>query len=323
MHRALSAVVATFAIAIAIAAAASAAGNAAPALSKTCGSLSTSPATYSHVIWIWMENHSENQIIGPPGSTAAKNSPYVNGTLVPACGLATNYHNITHPSLPNYLAATSGSTQGLAKDCMPAKCSNTSASLFGQLKGWRAYEESMPSNCFLTNTALYAPKHNPSAYYKPIASACKTNAVPLGSLTAGNFSDDLAKGTLPSFSFVTPDLCDDTHNCSIGTGDAWLGKWVPKITASSSYQAGNTVLIVTWDEGTGGTAGESCATNTSDQSCRVAAIVVSPYTPAGTVSNSLFNHYSLLKTTEQMLGAPLLGHAADSSTLSMRSDFHL
>ena len=270
-----------------------------------------------------MENHSEGQVIGPPGSTVAKNAPYVNGTLVPGCGLATNYHNVTHPSLPNYLAATSGSTQGLAKDCLPAKCSNSSASLFSQLTSWRGYDESMPGNCSMSNTNLYAPKHNPAAYYKSVAPACKTNDVPLGTLTSGSFSQDLAKGTLPAFSFVTPDLCNDTHNCSLSTGDAWLSSWVPKITASPAYQSGSTVLIITWDEGNRGTAGESCATNTADQSCHVAAIIVSPYTPAGTASNTLFNHYSLLKTTEQMLGLPLLGHAADPATNSMRTAFHL
>ncbi|HEV2592074.1 MAG TPA: alkaline phosphatase family protein, partial [Gaiellaceae bacterium] len=102
-----------------------------------------------------------------------------------------------------------------------------------------------------------------------------------------------------------------------------LSTWVPKITASATYQSGKTALIITWDEGYGGTSGESCATNTTDQSCHVAAIIVSPYTPAGTANNTLFNHYSLLKTTEQMLGLPLLAHAADASTNSMRTAFHL
>jgi phospholipase C len=327
MHRAVSSLVATLAVMIVIVVGASAPVTAATgshaSLSKMCGSLSAIPSTYAHVIWIWMENHSESQIIGPPGSTAAKNSPYVNGTLVAACGLATNYHNITHPSLPNYLAATSGSTQGLTKDCLPAKCSNGSASLFGQLKSWRAYEESMPSNCFAANTTLYAPKHNPPAYYKLLGASCQADDVPLGALTTGSLAQDLAKGTLPSFSFITPNLCNDTHGCSTSTGDAWLSKVVPEITASSAYQAGGTALFITWDEGAGGTAGEACATNTTDKSCHVATIVISPYTPGNTTSNSLFNHYSLLRTTEQMLGLPLLGHAADPATLSMRTGFHL
>jgi hypothetical protein len=294
--------VATLAVSVAVAASTPgvAATQAQAGAATVCGSLSASPSTYAHVIWIWMENQSEGKIIGPPGSAAANASPYVNGSLVPACGVATNYHNITHPSLPNYLAATSGSTQGVSEDCRPAKCSNTAATLFGQATSWRAYEESMPSNCSPNTTTLYVPKHNPPAYYKLLASTCPANDVPLGTLASGAFADDLANGTLPSFSFVTPNLCDDTHSCSISTGDTWLSTWVPEITASPAYQAGNTALIITWDEGTHGTVGESCATNTTDQSCHVAAIVVSPYTVPGTVSNSLFNHYSLLKTTEEM-----------------------
>jgi hypothetical protein len=325
MYRALLALVATLAVSIAVAASGTgvAATQTQAGLSKVCGSLSATPSTYAHVIWIWMENQSEGQIIGPPGSAAAQASPYVNGSLAPACGVATNYHNVSHPSLPNYLAATSGSTQGVSEDCRPAKCSNTAASLFSQVKSWRAYEESMPSNCSPNTTTLYVPKHNPPAYYKQLASTCQANDVSLGTLASGNLTHDLTTGTLPSFSFVTPNLCDDTHDCPISSGDAWLSTWVSRITASPAYQAGNTALIITWDEGTHGTAGESCATNTTDQSCHVAAIVVSPYTVPGTVSNSLFNHYSLLKTTEQMLGLPLLGHAADTATLSMRSAFHM
>jgi len=292
-------------------------------LSKTCGSLSSGPATYAHVIWIWMENHSYNQIIGPAGSTAESNSPYVNDTLAPACGVATNYHNVTHPSLPNYLAATSGSTQGLAKDCSPTKCSNPGPSLFGQLKSWRGYDESMPSNCYTGNTSLYAARHNPAVYYTALGAACKVSDVQLGTMTSGSFGQDLAKNTLPSFSFVTPNLCNDTHGCAIHVGDTWLSQWVPKITSSPAYQSGNTVLFVTWDEGSGGTSGESCSKNSSDKSCQVATLVVSPYTAVGTKSSTAFDHYSLLRTTEELLGVPRLGHAADATTASMRSAFHL
>ena len=53
-------------------------------------------------------------------------------------------------------------------------------------------------------------------------------------------------------------------------------------------------------------------------------LVVSPSTSRGTRSALLFNHYSLLKTTEQLLGIKtFLGHANDSSSRSMRSAFHL
>src|SRR5258707_5264387 len=74
----------------------------APAASASgpCGTLTSAPA-YTHVIWVMMENHGYNTIIGSP------QAPYING-LASGCGLATNYHNISHPSLPNYIAATAG-----------------------------------------------------------------------------------------------------------------------------------------------------------------------------------------------------------------------
>ena len=93
----------------------------------TCGSLQGAPATYRHVIWIWMENHSYDEIVG------SKQAPSTN-RLAAECGLATNYHNVTHPSLPNYIAATSGGTQGIPDDCQPSECSRPSQSIFGQVQ---------------------------------------------------------------------------------------------------------------------------------------------------------------------------------------------
>jgi phospholipase C len=168
----------------------------------------------------------------------------------------------------------------------------------------------MPSNCALSSSGTYAVKHNPEAYYTNIRTACASDNVPMGSTTSGAFLTALNNGTLPGFSFVTPNLCNDMHDCSVGTGDAWLQSWVPKITASPAYQAGNTVLIVTWDEDDG------------SASNRIPAIVVSPYTVAGTKSSTAFTHYSLLRTTEQLLGiGTYLGQA--SSAASMRSAFGL
>src|SRR5215470_9244250 len=96
-----------------------------------CGSRGGAPpATYDHVVWIWMENHSIGQIIG---SDAA---PYIN-KVADSCGLATNFHNITHVSLPNYIGATTGldlaALQPFIFDCNPSStCSTPSDSLFAQ-----------------------------------------------------------------------------------------------------------------------------------------------------------------------------------------------
>jgi phospholipase C len=289
-----------------------------------CGTAQGEPATYRHVVWIWMENHSYDAIVG---SKQARST----NRLAAACGLATNYHNVAHPSLPNYIAATSGGTQGIRDDCQPSECSRPVQSIFGQLQAagmtWAAYQESMSSACDLNGgsgsnpSGEYAPKHDPAVYYLPLRADCRRHVVPLGTPTDGALARALATRSLPRFSFVTPNLCNDTHDCPVATGDAWLARWVMKIVSSPVYRAERTVIFVTWDEGEGGNTSD-CAVNTSDPGCHIATLVVSPTTRPGTRSAELFNHYALLRTTEQLLGIKqYLGHARQSR--SMRTAFRL
>jgi len=289
-------------------AAAAIATTPAAAAAGPCGTVAT-PPTYTHVIWILMENHSFGDIIG---NTAQ--APYIN-SVAAECGLATNYHNISHPSLPNYIAATSGlagrAIKGFDSDCSPSKkCSTSAPSILGQGETWKAYQESMPANCDPANSGEYAVRHNPPPYYTSLT-GCSSFDVPYTQL-----ADDLANGTLPAFSFVTPNLIDDMHDGTIADGDAWLASNLPAILNSPEYLSGTTAIFITWDEGSGGKTGEACATNTTDPSCQVATIVISPSTPAGATSGVLFNHYSLLGTAEQLLGLPALGQAAASATMT-------
>ncbi len=228
---------------------------------------------------------------------------------------ATNYHNLSHPSLPNYIGATSGLAVGSLKpfdpDCSPSKkCSTPAASIFRQGETWKAYEESMPANCASLNSGEYAVRHNPPLYYTTLT-GCATSDVPYTQLAT-----DLSGGTLPAFSFITPNLIDDMHDGTIAQGDAWLSASLPAILSSTAYTSGSTAVFITWDEGTGGSSGENCAANTTDSSCRVATIVISPSTPAGSTSGTLFSHYSLLATAEQLLGLPFLGQAASATTMT-------
>jgi phospholipase C len=304
--------------AVVLAAAATATGvtSASPAAaSGPCGT-AAAPHTYQHVIWIWMENHSFGDIIGNTSQ-----APYIN-SLAGSCGLATNYHNTTHPSLPNYLAATSGLAQAQLPalsflDCNVSVICDTSArSIFGQGETWKAYQESMPSNCATSNSGEYAVRHNPPPYYTSL-SGCASHDVPYTQLAT-----DLAHSTLPAFSFITPNLIDDMHDGTIAQGDAWLAKNLPAILNSGPYLAGTTAVFITWDEGSGGYPIEDCDdTTTTDSSCHVATIVISPTTPAGATSGTFFSHYSLLATTEQLLGLPKLGQAKSSAT--MTAAFHL
>ncbi len=144
-------------------------------------------------------------------------------------------------------------------------------------------------------------KHNPAAYCTGMGdrAACQTDDVALGTPDKGALADALDQDILPAFSFVTPDLCHDTHNCNVATGDKWLGKWIPRLTASAAYRSGTTAIFVASDEYT-----------------PMPSIVVSPSTPAGSISDSPFDHYSLVRTTEELLGIQeFLGRAAQATNM--------
>jgi phospholipase C len=290
--------------------AAVAASSPAAAAPGPCGTAST-PGAYKHVIWIWMENHGYRDIIGN-----AKQAPYINA-LAAGCGVATDYHATTHPSLPDYLAATSGLAQSDLPvlsylDCNPsAVCGTSAASVFGQGETWKSYAESMPSNCDKSNSGEYSVRHNPAAYYKRL-SGCASRDVPYRQLAA-----DLAAGALPAFSFITPNLTDDMHDGTIAQGDTWLARHLPAILGSKEYRAGSTAVFITWDEGSGGYPAQDCDdSSATDASCHVPTIVISPSTPAGTRSGAFFSHYSLLATTEQLLHLPRLRSAATAATMT-------
>jgi len=265
----------------------------APAASP-CGTTATPPSTYDHVVWVVMENHSYSEVIGNASA------PY-ESRLAGQCGSAGRMFAETHPSLPNYIAMTSGSPQGITDDNAPASHPLSVPSIFSLTSGgWRSLEESMPSNCLLTNSGQYAVRHNPAAYYTNIRTECGSLDVPLGT------TPDLSA----RFTFVTPNLCNDTHDCSVQTGDTWLQGFLAKVFGSPQYQGGRTAVFVTWDE------------DDSSMSNQIPTIVVAPSVPAGAAPTTAFNHYSMLRSTEEMLGlSPLLGEAATAA--SMRSAFNL
>jgi PKD domain/Phosphoesterase family len=304
-----------------------------------CGTMAGSTPHVTKVLWIFMENQSygtgAKQIPGNPSA------PYIDNTLIGQCGSTSDYHAATHPSYPNYLAATSGSTQGSTSDHLGFY---GGPSIFSQADpSWRSYEEFMPTGCdhvFQTgNTTThqyYAAKHNPAASYSalpvgaPTAGDCPQYDEPLGTTTSGSLVQDVTGGTLPAFSFVTPGFCDDMHlvpagdtSCPnpVASGDAWLSKWIPILTSGPDYTSGRLVIDVAWDEGSGGTAGENCVTSNA-QDCIVPNIVISPYTQH-VVAGTNFSHYSLLKMTETLLGLPYLAGAADAGTNDLCAPFGL
>src|SRR6195256_6438560 len=197
---------------------------------------------FSHVFVIVMENHEYGAVIGSP------DAPYTN-SLAAAYGLATNYYGASHPSLPNYFALTAGSTFGVASDCTTCYVSATNIADQVESSGrsWKAYMEDMPTPCYMgTSSGNYAMKHDPFIYYTDIRNNPTRCAAHVAPFT--QFWVDMSSGRVPDFVWITPNMCNDTHDCPVGTGDAWLRTVVPTITGSAAFRNGG-ALFITWDEG--------------------------------------------------------------------------
>ncbi|MGH3471836.1 MAG: alkaline phosphatase family protein [Nocardioidaceae bacterium] len=249
-------------------------------------------------------------------------APYLHG-LASACGSETFMHAATHPSQPNYMALTSGEPTGVG-----VHTDNDNVFHQAQSSGltWKSYEESMPSNCHGAS-GLYKTGHNPAFYYKDLRSptnTCTADDVPLAPALSTAINND----SLPSFSWITPNACDDMHwqkGCPetrtqrISAGDSWLSTLIPELTAMPSYQAGQTLILITWDEGDGPAKnGVDCTSPTvyaSQSSCQIPTIVVSPYIQPGTTDGTDHNLYGLLGDIVDILGLPRLGRSVGQSSL--------
>ncbi|MDQ6748953.1 MAG: alkaline phosphatase family protein, partial [Candidatus Dormibacteraeota bacterium] len=237
----------------------------------------------AHVAVIVMENEEFSDIIGSAAT------PYIN-RLASRYALARSMFAISHPSLPNYLALTGGTTFGITSDC--TDCSVSGPGLPGQLIAahvpWKAYMEDLPKSCFAgADAAQYAKKHDPFLYYRPIIShpASCAHVVALTQLSA----DEHAKA-LPRFIWISPNLCHDMHDCTPATGDRFLSHLVPPLLASLGPRG---VLFLTWDEGT---SNQGCCRLASGG--HVATIIAGPGARAGAELRTPTDHYSTLQAIE-------------------------
>src|SRR6266566_2617309 len=190
------------------------------------GKASPSPtpaAPPKHVFVIVLENTPYQLALG---------QRYIAG-LARQYAVATNYSEISNPSLPNYLAMTSGSTWGIRDDLyhtLPATGLGQQLSAAGI--SWKAYMEGFTGDCF-NSPYPYSLQHNPFAYY---GGACPANVVPMTDLVA-----DLA-GATPRFVWITPNLCSDGHDCNSAVADDFLRGLVPRILASDAWRAGGVLF---------------------------------------------------------------------------------
>jgi hypothetical protein len=245
---------------------------------------------FTHVVLVVFENHEATSIEGNP------DAPTFNA-LGRRYATLSNYYAVAHPSLPNYLALVSGSTQGITSDC--TDCVVRSRSLADTLaatgKSWKTYAEDLPYPGFTGSSAgRYAKKHDPFLYFRDVVDsrARRDRVVPFTRL-----SRDVAAGRLPDFSLVVPNLCNDMHDCSVATGDAWLKTHVVPLLHSPALRGG--VVFVVFDEGTSDTGGGG----------HVEALALGASVRRGSRFAHATNHYGLLRTIEDAWGLPRLGHS--------------
>ncbi len=265
---------------------------------------------FGHVFVIVMENM---------GATRASRLPYVR-LLQRRFASATDYFAVAHPSLPNYLALTSGAAW-VHSDCW--SCFVRAPNLGGELSaariGWGAYMEGLPAPCWLGPLwppGLYAGKHDPFRYYLDVrgSRALCLHIRPLSVLTQA--LPGPAAG-IPRFVWVTPNLCHDGHDCPASFANAWLSAFVPRVLASPAWRQGG-VLFITWDEAGSGAQG-CCAAGgpAGGGGGRVLTLVIAPGLPQGLRVAVPYNHYALLRTIEQAWGLPLLGKSASPAVRPM------
>ena len=225
---------------------------------------------------------------------AALQLPYVQSVASTATVL-TDYHGSGHPSLPNYLAMTSGTTWGITDDnfhSLPAEDIGSQLTTAGI--PWRAYMEGMGADC-RQNVGRYAVKHDPFAFYGP---SCPSSVVPMSQL-----GTDLAAGPAARLLWLTPDLCNDMHDCGPAVGNAWLQQNIPALLAAPGMSNG--VVFITWDEDDGG------PTN------HVATLVLGARRAASPAN--AYTHANLAATIEDLLGLPGLQATAGVGPIALRA----
>lgn len=246
---------------------------------------------FTHVLVVVFENHERGAIADSPDAPTFR-------ALAHRYARLTRYDAVTHPSLPNYLALVSGSTQGITSDC--TDCLVAGRSLADTLEAagrtWKTYAEGLPAPGFVGAFAgRYAKKHDPFLYFRRVigSTARRNRVVPFEEL-----GRDVARGHLPDFALVVPDVCHDMHDCSVATGDEWLRSQIVPLLRSPALTGG--VVFVVFDEGTSDEGGGG----------RVEALALGPTVRRGSVFAGSTNHYGLLRTIEDAWGLPRLGLSA-------------
>ncbi|XAS67088.1 alkaline phosphatase family protein [Micrococcaceae bacterium Sec5.7] len=305
----------------------------------------TPPPNLEHVFVINLENEGYDKVWGS-GSEAPYLSQTLRGQGVlltqyyaTAHPSAPNYlaqisgqesNAATRGDCPTYEPFTSTGTaapdQIQGTGCVyPASVDTVAGQLMSAGKTWKGYMEDMKTSCRHPELGAkdgnqgakigdqYATRHNPFVYFQSITSSpeCQSNVVDFSTLTG-----DLASvQKTPNLSYITPNLCNDGHDSpcvdgrpgGLASADAWLKQQVPTILDSPAFKKDG-ILVITFDEAEGRATGPSGIPG-GTAGGRIGALVISPLIKGGTTSDTMYNHYSLLASIEDIFSLPYLGHA--------------
>lgn len=245
---------------------------------------------FGHVVVVVLENKEKPQVVG------SSSAPVFN-RLGRQYAQLTDYHGVGHPSLPNYLALVSGSTFGITTDCTTCTVGGKSlADTFAHAHiTWKTYAESLPAAGYTGDGPKpYAKKHDPFVYFRNVLArpAWLDRVVPFT-----QFAHDLRAKRLPQFSLVVPNLCNDTHDCALRSGDRWLGENIAPLLHSPEF-AGSVVFVV-FDEGESYEGGGGS----------IAGLALGPAVLPHTSYRGALDHYGVLRTIEDAWSLPLLGNS--------------
>jgi phospholipase C len=251
----------------------------------------------SRIVVVVFENKSFEELIG---SAAA---PTFN-RLAGRYSLLTRYYALARPSLPNYLALVSGSTQGVGETCTTCvfDARNLADTIEASGRTWKTYAEGLPVRGFTgAESGLYVKRHNPLVYFTSVVSrpARLRRVVPYS-----EFIGDLKRGRLPDFSLVIPDMCNGMHDCPVGRGDAWLKRFLRPVLGNPQLAGG--AVFVTFDEPSG---------RQTIETGRLATLVLGPMVRPGARSGARLTHYGLLRTIENAWRLQHLGEARTATPI--------
>lgn len=247
---------------------------------------------HGHVFVVVEENTNYASVVG----TGAM--PYLD-TLIGRYGLATQYYANTHPSIGNYFMMTVGqiiTNNDSYTDTV--RVDNIVRRLIAAGKTWKSYADSLPSVGYTGgNVGQYVRRHNPLSYLSDVTDNAtqKQRLVPFT-----QFAKDLAGDTLPSYSFIVPNLCHDAHDCGLDSADVWLRSNIKPLIQSARFQQDGLLIIVFDESANDGTYGGG----------QIACVVVSAKAKPGYRSTRIYQHQSLLLLTVQALGVTAYPGAA-------------